>query len=151
VSCSALASRAARAPGLSASALAGRVGLGRGGADPHTLVEHGVEQARGGDGEALAGERAQLIARKDGDLTQGAAGLDELGRMAHVGRGEHLCRLALLDALAQQPGGRELGLDLDAGILRLEGGSNLGERRLEAAGGVETNSFGAGHGWECHR
>ena len=55
-------------------------------------------------------------------------------------------RLALFDALAQQPGCRELRLDLSAAVLRLERPHDLGQRGAKAAGRVEGEGFGAGHG-----
>ena len=100
--------------------VAGRVGLGRRRAEAHRRIEQGVEQRRRRDLETLAGQRAQLIAREDGDLGLGEAGIGQLGGMAHVGGRKDVRRLALLDALAQQAGGGELHLDLEPAALGLE-------------------------------
>jgi hypothetical protein len=56
--------------------------------------------------------------------------------VAEIGRGEKIGGLALLEALAQQARGAEHQLDRAAGLAG-EGLGGLGQRRLQAARGVE--------------
>ena len=60
--------------------------------------------------------------------------------MLHIGGGEHLGALALGDGVLERAGGAELGLHFDAGR-RLIGGDHLGQRKAQAAGGVEQDGI----------
>ena len=71
--------------------------------------------------------------------------------MAHIGGGKDVRRLTLLDARAQEARGGELRLHLQPGTFGLERAHHVSQGYTQAAGGKDTDCFGAGHARSDHR